>query len=88
MANSANRDWKTVAQLAAAEQDPGKLFELVTELNKILEEQQRRIQDKPLFNRGAGFEAPAIPRRRGYFPFRSASHKINNHGFVTHEASA
>jgi hypothetical protein len=48
MVDSANRDWKKIAQLAAAEQDPRKLFELVTELNKILEEEERRIQGKPV----------------------------------------
>ena len=48
MADSFNRDWKTIAQLAAAEQDPKKLFELVTELNKILEEEERRTQGKPV----------------------------------------
>jgi len=53
MADSVNRDWKTVAQLAAAEQNPGRLFELVTELNKILEEEERRFQGKPVSNRGA-----------------------------------
>ena len=53
MADSVNRDWKTIAQLAAAEQDPGKLLELVTELNKILEEEQRCIQGKPVPERGA-----------------------------------
>ena len=53
MADSVNRDWKTIAQLAAAEQDPRKLFELVTELNKLLEEEERRIQGKPVAKRGA-----------------------------------
>jgi hypothetical protein len=53
MADSVNRDWKTIAQLAAAEQDPRKLFELVTELNKILEEEERRIQGKPVAKRDA-----------------------------------
>ena len=53
MADSVNRDWKTIAQLAAAEQDPRKLFELVTELNKILEEEERRIQGKPVTKKGA-----------------------------------
>lgn len=53
MADSVKRDWKTIAQLAAAEQDPRKLFELVTELNKILDEEERRIQGKPVSNRGA-----------------------------------
>jgi hypothetical protein len=53
MAESANRDWKTIAKLAAAEQDPRKLFELVTELNKILEEEERRMQGKPVSKRGA-----------------------------------
>jgi hypothetical protein len=52
MAECSNRDWKTIAKLAAAEQDPRKLFELVTELNKILEEEERRIQGKPVSNRG------------------------------------
>ena len=53
MAESVNRDWKAIAQLAAAEQDPRRLFELVTELNKILEEEERRIQGKPMSKRGA-----------------------------------
>jgi len=53
MADNVTRDWKTIAQLAAAEQDSRKLFELVAELNKILEEEERRIQDKPMAKRGA-----------------------------------
>ena len=53
MAESVNRDWKTIARLAAAEQDPRRLFELVTELNKILEEEERRIHGKPMSKRGA-----------------------------------
>jgi len=53
MEDSVKRDWKAIAQLAAAEQDPRKLFELVTELNRILEEEERRIQGKPLSKGGA-----------------------------------
>jgi hypothetical protein len=53
MAESVNRDWKTIAKLAAGEQDPRKLLELVTELNKVLEEEERRIQGKPVSKRGA-----------------------------------
>ena len=53
MADRFSRDWKTIAQLAAAEQDPKRLFELVTELNKILEEEERRIQGKPVSHSGA-----------------------------------
>jgi hypothetical protein len=52
MADNVNRDWKTIAQLAATEQDPRKLFELVTELNKILEEQELRSQREPVSKRG------------------------------------
>ena len=53
MADGLSREWKKIAQLAAAEQDPRKLFELVTELNKILEEEERRIQGKAASKRSA-----------------------------------
>lgn len=39
-------EWEILAQLAASEQDPKKLLELVTELNKLLEERERRFRGK------------------------------------------
>ncbi|HTZ96074.1 MAG TPA: hypothetical protein VMB18_06735 [Terriglobales bacterium] len=35
--------WKQLAELAANEQDPKKLIELVREINELLEVKQRRL---------------------------------------------
>ncbi len=40
------KDWKTLARLAAVEQDPQKLFEIVRELNAALDEQEQRLDGK------------------------------------------
>ena len=49
MADSPRRDWKTLAHLAADEQDPQKLFEIIQELNAVLlqQEQQRLGKARP-----------------------------------------
>ncbi len=41
--------WKELCALAAIEQDPQKLIELTAEINRLLEQKQRRIeqQEKP-----------------------------------------
>jgi two-component system response regulator HydG len=41
MVDGPKRDWRELAQLAAAEQDPKKLLEIITELNDTLMEGQR-----------------------------------------------
>jgi hypothetical protein len=41
-----NRErWMELAELAANEQDPDKLMELVRELNELLDKKQRRLDD-------------------------------------------
>lgn len=35
--------WKVLAALAAAEQDPEKLVELVRQINELLDEKERRL---------------------------------------------
>ena len=46
MANKPARDWKELAQLAAAEQDPNRLLEIVNELNSVLLERERRSRGR------------------------------------------
>jgi ActR/RegA family two-component response regulator len=42
MGEGSKRDWRELAQLAAAEQDPQKLLKIVTELNAALMDRQRK----------------------------------------------
>jgi DNA-binding NtrC family response regulator len=42
MTDTTRRDWKQLAQLAAAEQDPVRLLEIVAELNAALLERERQ----------------------------------------------
>jgi len=50
-------DWRQLARLATTETDPAKLMEIVTELNRILgEEEEARLErrtrrDRPIFPR-------------------------------------
>ena|SRR5258708_33185743 len=39
--------WKELSALAAKEQDPDKLLELVQEINRLLEEKERRHRNQP-----------------------------------------
>jgi len=40
-----NRErWMKLCEQAANEQDPGKLMELVTEINRLLEEKEQRLK--------------------------------------------
>jgi len=42
--------WQELCARATVEQDPDKLLELVNEINRLLEEKQRRLRgDKPRF---------------------------------------
>lgn len=45
MADESQKDWKSLAQLAATEQDPKKLLDIVTELNNVLREREDRMAD-------------------------------------------
>jgi hypothetical protein len=38
--------WRELCEQAAVEQDPGKLLELVREINDLLEEKRARLTDK------------------------------------------
>jgi hypothetical protein len=39
--------WKILCEMAANEQDPKKLIELITEINQLLEAKERRLKGKP-----------------------------------------
>jgi hypothetical protein len=39
--------WRTLCELAAKEQDPAKLLELVTEINQLLDKKKDRAGDLP-----------------------------------------
>ena len=41
------RSWRELSEAAAREQDPEKLLQLVEELNKALEEEEKRISPPP-----------------------------------------
>lgn len=38
--------WRQLAEMAAVEQDPDKLVELVREINELLDEKQRRLSQQ------------------------------------------
>jgi len=40
--------WMTLCEQAAVEQDPLRLLELVTEINDLLEQKERRLTEKRL----------------------------------------
>ena len=40
--------WMELCKLVAEEQDPARMIELVTELNNLLEEKERRLGIKPI----------------------------------------
>jgi len=39
--------WKELCEQAAVEQDPKKLYELIIEINRLLDEKYNRLQSKP-----------------------------------------
>jgi hypothetical protein len=43
MKGEAKRHWTELCELAANEQDPKKLLELVAEINRLLEEKEARL---------------------------------------------
>jgi DNA-binding NtrC family response regulator len=51
MSDKPGRDWKTLAERAATEQDPTKLLEIVSELNGVLLERERQRDGKSLLKR-------------------------------------
>jgi len=54
--NSKER-WLELCAQAATEQDPAKLYALVQEINRLLEEKRLRVNQKPMAERNP----PAIP---------------------------
>ena len=42
--------WLELCEQAAVEQDPKRLIELVTEINRLLDEKRRRLQRKRLMD--------------------------------------
>ena len=42
MADKPQKDWRALAQRAASEQDPDKLFEIINELNAALAEREQK----------------------------------------------
>ena len=46
MRGEAKEHWTQLCELAASEQDPDKLLELVKEINRMLEEKENRLQQK------------------------------------------
>ncbi len=50
-------DWRELSKAAAQEQDPKKLLELVEELNRVLEERERKLSE---------LRAPNSSHRQGY----------------------
>ena len=51
MPDNPQKDWKELAQLAASEQDPQKLLEIVHELNSVLMERERQTRSKTFSRR-------------------------------------
>jgi hypothetical protein len=46
--NGENRErWRELCELAEKEQDPRKLVELTEEINRLLEEKERRLREGP-----------------------------------------
>jgi hypothetical protein len=38
--------WRTLCELAAEEQDPQRLMELVEQINRMLEEKEKRLEEQ------------------------------------------
>ena len=53
--------WFDLCQQAAVEEDPVKLLELITEINDILEEKEKRLQAE---RKGSGKADPEVPTQR------------------------
>jgi len=46
MKGEARERWMHLCEAAALEQDPEKLMELVSEINRLLEEKEKRLREK------------------------------------------
>lgn len=46
MKDKTKEHWTQLCELAASEQDPDKLLELVKEINRMLEEKEKRLQQR------------------------------------------
>jgi hypothetical protein len=46
MEGATKERWYDLCELAAKEQDPAKLLVLVTEINRLLQEKEQRLQSK------------------------------------------
>lgn len=57
MESSTKELWLELCEQAATEQDPAKLYTLVEEINRLLEEKQLRLNQK----RMAEHNPPAVP---------------------------
>ena len=53
--------WMELAAQATVEQDPDKLMALVLEINKLLEEKQKRLTELRLGHPPSQNEAPSAP---------------------------
>jgi ActR/RegA family two-component response regulator len=62
MVDGPKRDWKELAQLAAAEQDPQKLLKIITELNAALTERNGKAFTRPSKRVLVVDDDPIIPR--------------------------
>src|SRR5258705_11950095 len=51
MPDKPQREWKELAALAATEQDPAKLLQIITELNAVLLDRERQRTGKSLLKR-------------------------------------
>jgi hypothetical protein len=47
MQGSTKERWKELCEQAAVEQDAEKLYKLIVEINKLLEEKQNRLRSEP-----------------------------------------
>ena len=50
--------WRHFCEQAAVEQDPEKLIELANEINRLLEQKEQRLKQKPEDANFAGASAP------------------------------
>jgi hypothetical protein len=48
MRSATDERWMSLCRLAACEQDPQKLIELITEINRLLEEKELRATSKEI----------------------------------------
>jgi len=50
MEESGRERWFQLCQKAAVEQDPAKMLELITEINDLLEEKEKRLEAERIAN--------------------------------------